>query len=553
MLKLIRIILITLVLISCRTVFSSHKSNTDLQSTEIKKSELGLCTAIRGNAHYLFTHFAAMARIVEHYGTIDALAGGSSSTMTMFLYESIIKNSFIREFNAGEERDLRVSLLLKSVLGTLDLVDASKEVMAFKHLIPVYQKASERGIFAIGFGDYKKMASAMLDLFRSEDFRELINPIIFKMLTNTDGLGYSSYPTKIREARTALSSLVAFKASDQKLFFREGLINFDKLTEMFARLGQFYAGYEPVDPKSMREFLKLCGDESSRGLTWRQIANLKKADQTCGEHYKSLFQAFSRKYVGREKDFPSRVDESLGETVVSIVSTSIIDGSNDVSQYNKSLENYRLNRDPEFTLPFSQIKIGYWMPDSISSIVSANISQFNDLKSKKFLNLGSTSWRQALLISPAEPGLSKGVEVQANVQISLGGWPDLAPVQILKAAECEQIVYITRESTETPFITTPSSLNNGRARGGVAEQLNMTEDERWQLYELTNPQSSFSRAIQASDAVWCTDWNRFGNTEFEAMFDESYDARLVAKSSFFRSPRKPYKNTIETPVTGCSF
>lgn len=548
-----RIIFAVVCLLGCRGSLHTEQELIETKSIQSEQNQPEICAAIRGNAHYLFTHFASLARIVEHFGSLSGLAGGSSSTMTMFIYESIAKNSLIREYPSIEDRNLKIALLLKSIIGTLDLVDASKEVVAFKHLIPVYQKALEQGIFAIGFGDYRKMASAMLDLFRSEDFRELINPTITKMLINTDGLGYSSYPNKIREVRTALSSLVAFKATDQTLFFREGLINFDKLTEMFARLGQFYAGYEPVDLAKMRDFLNVCGDENSRGLNWRQIATLSKGGRSCGERFRELFGAFSQSYIGNETKFPSRVDESVGQEILTIISTSIIEGKDDVAQYDAAMKNYRSNRDPEFSLPFSKIRIGYWMPERIVPTVTSNMKQFDDLKSQKFMNLGSTSWRQALLVSPAEPGLANGVELEASSRLSLGGWPDLAPVQILKSAACKQVIYITRESTETPFITIPANLSDGRARGGVAEQLNMTEDERWRIYDLANPQSSFARAIQSADAVWCTDWNRFGNTEFEEMFNESYSARMVANSKFFRSSTRPYHNLLKQAVTGCSF
>src|SRR5262249_55625801 len=82
--------------------------------------------AIRGNGQAMLSHFAALARLAEHYGPADALAGGSSTSITMFVYESMLKNEALGECAEGacsaEDRALRLALLLKSMQGFIDAV-----------------------------------------------------------------------------------------------------------------------------------------------------------------------------------------------------------------------------------------------------------------------------------------------------------------------------------------------------------------------------------------------------------------------------------------------
>lgn len=551
--RLLRTVLATIALVSCRTSPpDSHARVKDDLAVE-PSGRFGLCAALRGNAHYLFGHFGSLARIVEHYGAPEAMAGGSSSTITMLIYESVMKNRFVLEFPAGDERDQRIALLLKSFMGHVEVVFSGNEAMAVQTLAPLYDRAVSKGVFELDGEDYQKAATAMLELFNSQDLNGLVNPAVKRMLQNSDELGYASYPFKVQETKSALTSITAFRADDQQIFFREGIVNFAKLAEIMGRLAQFYAGYDPVDAAGMREFLSACGSAQSRGKTWRALTSLDAGGQSCGERYRALFRSFSKAYVGHESGFPNRLDETIGESLPSIVSTSIVEGQEDVAAFHEALKNYRDAKEPNFSVPFSRIRFGYWMPPGIAADTAARMARNEDLKSRKFLSLGSAPWRQALTSSPAEPGLARGVELIDGRRVSLGGWSDLAPVQVLKAAGCDKVVYITRESGETPFITQPTPLTSGRARSGLAEQLGMSEEERSGLYDLGNPDSSFARAVKGAEAVWCTDWNRFGDTELEGIFNEAYEARLVARHDFFTTGKSPYPNRISQAVTGCSF
>src|SRR5512141_842017 len=60
-----------------------------------------LCAAVRGNGESILTHFASLSRIVEHYGVVDGMAGGSSGSITTFTYESILKNPAMQRCGTG--------------------------------------------------------------------------------------------------------------------------------------------------------------------------------------------------------------------------------------------------------------------------------------------------------------------------------------------------------------------------------------------------------------------------------------------------------------------
>ena len=70
-------------------------------------------------------------------------------------------------------------------------------------------------------------------------------------------------------------------------------------------------------------------------------------------------------------------------------------------------------------------------------------------------------------------------------------------MQVLKAAGCENVIYVTRRGGESPFAQ------------GVARRLLRSEETLRALYDLDDPLSSMRQALVKADAVLCTDWNRF--------------------------------------------
>ena len=129
---------------SCKTTPSQSRLQNDVTSAQVA---LNTCVALRGNGHYISTHFGGLARILEDQGEIGAMAGGSSSTITMFLHESISLNPLIST-SPPETRAAEKSLLLKSLLGYLEVFEETPEAQAITSMISIVEQAKKAGVFA---------------------------------------------------------------------------------------------------------------------------------------------------------------------------------------------------------------------------------------------------------------------------------------------------------------------------------------------------------------------------------------------------------------------
>src|SRR4051812_44904114 len=115
--QFLALLLTLILLVSCGNDRTLPSSQYDPSAP----TALKLCAGIRGNGQAMLTHFASLARIVEHYGVVDGLAGSSSTSITMFLYTNMHRNSEV--WSCGErpcsyrESTARLALLLKSLQG----------------------------------------------------------------------------------------------------------------------------------------------------------------------------------------------------------------------------------------------------------------------------------------------------------------------------------------------------------------------------------------------------------------------------------------------------
>src|SRR5262245_49290039 len=96
-------------------------SDADSQEGAVEQGYVGLCAAVRGNGENIGAHFGSLAHIIETYGVIEGMAGGSSGSITTFLYESILSNDAVNTCGKkacdASQRSARVSLALKSIYG----------------------------------------------------------------------------------------------------------------------------------------------------------------------------------------------------------------------------------------------------------------------------------------------------------------------------------------------------------------------------------------------------------------------------------------------------
>ena len=185
------------------------------------------------------------------------------------------------------------------------------------------------------------------------------------------------------------------------------------------------------------------------------------------------------------------------------------------------------------------MSFGYWGQAADLTKVAANAEGYTDEKTARFRNLGQATWRTALSMSPAEPGLSRAVAIDAT-QLSAGGWSDLHPVLVLRNLGCENVIYLTRRGGESGFAQ------------GVAALLEMDATTGTALYDLS-AQSSFRTSLEEADGVWCTDWNSFSGTQIQEISLDGYTAPFETSDPAFTDAENAYENTTAQSIfPGCT-
>jgi hypothetical protein len=499
-----------------------------------------LCAAVRGNGESILTHFASLSQIVEHYGVVDGMAGGSSGSITTFTYESILKNPAMRRDPA------RIALALKSVQGYAGTVGESDEAISVMGLATAAAKVKAdyeaRGIDALGTAESAEAAKRLKEVLSVPEVRAIVNPEIFAMLADTEHLAFN-----VNEIKTSIAQLGAFSVDDNRLFFRSGVLAWPALAGLFGRVGDFYAGYGPSDEAGMGAWLDACA-EPTRGKPWSEASSVAiPGGGTCGSALDGLVKSYRAKVRGGEGTFASRIDERVGDPsspLHKLVSTAVLEREA-VTAYKAARARYVAGEFPTGNVPFepafSDVNFGYWGSDADLAKVEALSAKADDLKSRKFSSLGNATWREILAASPAEPGLSRFVEL-SDGRFSAGGWSDLAPSLVLKNLGCAQVVYVTREGDESGFATK------------IAKNAGMSESDWKQLYDLGSETSSYARSVAAADGVWCTNWNAFTDAQMSDMVLDAFNAPLETRPSFASSRvRQPYSRVTErTGKPGCT-
>lgn len=562
----------------------SSSGPTDSQAAAVNADTGPLCVALRGNGHYVITHFNALARIHELYGKIDTIAGGSSSTVTMFAYESMRMNPTVKQCETGacssDQEAKRLALMLKSVRGYAEAVGLTDGIIGESGVLPLIQELQTQGVQGLLQSDPREAARRLQTILEPATLHRLgvlANPELLSLLRTQKDAGEaidSGAPEGVEAARArlvfanqeihdAISTFGHFSAASNRIFFRPGLLSFEDIAETtFARAGDFYAGKDgatdgALDSAGLKVFLDSCA-ERAVGLPWRDpnpaVADADKKDiqhlpmggafegtpTTCADFFKAT-AVQSLHYMESHPNIQTRVEDVIGRAVNTIAVTSVLTGPS-VGLYKTALETYQSGTVPSpqsvpFAPNWADLKIGYWGRATTLDRLLAAADSTRDAKTAKTISLGVTQWKEILKRSPAEPGLSRAVPID-DEKLSLGGWPDLAPVLALKNAGCERTIYVTRTQPESPFAI------------GIAKLLGMSEADQTSLYDLGNPDSSFSKSLSESTAVMCTDWNSFKDMEQDEMAVETYKAPIETKDAFFS---KPGANVTErTGKVGCT-
>ncbi len=502
--------------VSCKTV------NPRGQQSEVlgEAGEPKVCAGVRGNGNLIMAHYGALSHYHEDYPPLDGIAGGSSGSITTFIYESMRMNPLLSQCGdrscTPEETRLRLSFLLKSMLGYAEAFKNGDDVQAVMNLSGVLTKLKE--IFARkDFGALLKanpgqIAGDIVKVLSSPDLNGLINPALIDPFRNLKNLEFH-----ILELKENVNKFGSWEAADPRIFLFPGFFNWENFAKSVGRIGDFYAGYQSYYPKKEMDALLTACSLPMRGQIWEKDVILPNG-LNCQKSALKLMEDYRRNSLSRQGG-AHRIDDPIGKGMLAIASTSVLTGPS-VEVYKKAKRDYEWGNSFDFALKFEDIRAGYFGQDAILSQVAANPRGYTDLRTRKFLSLGAQPWRVVLSTSPAEPSLSEirplpGLRDRKEV-FSVGGWVDLSPSLVLHNAGCDKVVYFTRH--------VPLSAGPGFA-GSIIKMLGASEKD---LDDLVSPDpnreppSSFSLANQEADAVWCTDWDTTSATDMNEHFRAGY-------------------------------
>ncbi|MEO1573714.1 MAG: hypothetical protein AAFU65_02005 [Pseudomonadota bacterium] len=465
-----------------------------------------VCVGIRGNGPRLWAHYSSIARIVEAFGPVGGAAGGSSGSISVFLAESINANPLLRNCANGPctqgEFAARMALLYKSLEGLQD-AGLIADVLAVIDLVAAIQAGDIQGL--LDGDDPLAGVDALIDILSDPDIQSIINPELLSLLLQS--------PDPVFHANDIINGLAAslsFQVVDALPLVRPGPINFQAFANLVGRLGSFYAGYGPFDEVQTQAFLSSCA-LPGRGLDWPNVAPLPAGDTTCGALFASLFDTY-RDAFDPAAD-ANRIDDPIGQYLPSLVTTSVLEGDA-IDAFAAAKASYFAAQPVSLDVDWADVRFGYWGAEADLDTVAANFEGVDDdPKVARFSRLGASPWRDIISVSPAEPGLSRALELPDG-RVSAGGWSDPVPTQVLNALECERVILVNRRDGIGGFTT------------GVATQLGATESDLADQYDLADPGSGFSQSLSEADGVWCTDWDAPDTFDIPGLFAQGWNAPL---------------------------
>lgn len=501
-----------------------------------QRAEPRLCVAVRGNGQLITAHFASLARITEHYGLIDAAAGGSSGSITIFMTESVRKNPEVWQCGDApcteRERAGRAALLLKSFPGYLAHLSTTDEAAAFLQLQPLVAKVQDAGIAALADTDVLAARDALLSVLQSPDVRDLINPELITLLQHSPDPAFH-----VRDLLDGIQKLGSFDADSDRIFLRPGLVDFESLGEKLGRAASFYAGYGPADHARMARWLDACA-EPGRGKTWFEVAALPAGGSTCGGELDAMIGSYRAAFIADEASIHSRIDDPVGDVMPALISTSVVTGAS-AARFADARRAYDAGTPTPLDVDFDDVRFGYFGNRADLARVADNGRGYADAKTARFLSLGEATWREVLSFSPAEPGLARALELPSG-DVSFGGWSDLHPTLVLQNLGCEQVVYVTRRGDESGFAV------------GVARLLGMDAATEAALYDL-DADSAFARSLAETDATWCTDWDHQRAFDLPGITRDGYTAPMQSTAAFFTAGDDPYPQvSASLGLRGCT-
>lgn len=517
--------------------------------------ESDYCLAIRGNGENAAAHWGGLAKLVEQKGSLpSAMAGGSSATVTMFFVDSIAGNPVIANEKDPEKKKQMTALMLKSLPGFVQAMAKQDGLMGAYNFLGELAKnksdtkaAAQKVLAGAGKLDPQDVQKAFAK------YGPLVNPEMLQ--------GLATNPNYFRkEAQKGLEVFGKFDAgTDEKLFFRPGLVDFKYFSVLLGTIADFYAGNTDDETKeAFTKYTSECAGQSM-GKQWKDVP----AD--CSDRFNKIVGRYLEKGEFQNKALFGQV----GEHIPALPTTSLVSGPG-LDNYKEKKAAYMKGekRDYDhFSVNFDEdVKFGYWGRAGDLAKAEKGLEgdrQAGDFKANKFKALGPANWFEVLAVSPAEPGLANfqpmpvntskekvlaelqkptlqrwsGLEYRDRVG-SAGGWSDLAPTGVLKAMGCPQVGYLTRKGGDTVFgqqvaiklagdrdnIPWWLKIKEQNATGWPTEGTG-AENTAWnRSSNMANLHSSLQNSLRKADFFYCTDWDNYGvfTGQFWPMVEEAY-------------------------------
>jgi hypothetical protein len=497
------------------------------------------CVGIRGNGENAPAHWPSLARLVEENGMPKAMAGSSSGSVSMFFMDSLAGNSAINAEKDPEKKRRMQAVLLKSLPQFADTMAHTDKIASAWNL------SKQLGSSGSPISDGLKSIFSGKGPLKAADVEQIYGK--YAVLANPELLrGIESNPSYFKgEAGQALSVFGKFDATkDDKLFFRPGLVDFKSFAVVLGEIADFYAGNTDEDTQNrLAAFAGDCAD-SGYGKQWKDIS------PDCNQKFQRIVSDYLNKGQFQHKALFNQV----GTNIPAFPSTALVKGDG-LKAYNAEKAAYLKGEDrqyADFSVDFNKdLAFGYWGSEENLAKIDKGLDKFRaegDLKSQKFQAAGQANWFEVLSVSPAEPGLANLQRIPTGTTrgqvvlemqkpfstrwnslvyrddaISAGGWSDLHPTLVLKAAGCEHVAYITRqggdakfgqqvflrltgEASKVPFWT---HLEDNNARGWSVAGTPAADTNWNKIYNLGNHDSSYQRSLRAADAVYCTNWDSY--------------------------------------------
>ncbi|OQW53431.1 MAG: hypothetical protein A4S09_07465 [Proteobacteria bacterium SG_bin7] len=534
------------------------------------------CLALRGNGEAQPAHWGALANVVERFGLPEVQSGGSSAAISLMLLESIASNPWVA--NATDEQQKSRAAFLLKVLHGITIYFSKK----------IKNKIDKSGL------DIQKLFTAKANDLQIDSLSEVIkSPIpdsitsrlaqtevvntlyalginessryffLFKKLLDLQkGIKLEAHEIpRIRfyaeDLRRTLLTFGSFDAeSDPAIFFREGIINFERLGFGMGKIATYLSGKysTSVSTEAFNRLISLC-EHRHKGLTWKELVS---QEGDCQSYLNASLESyfFGQTLVWENVNFAK---QPVGNVIPSIPTTAVLINSA-FTQAKDAMEAYHASLDRKVAENFKvqnikDVRLGYWGSPSWLNKIFLNLDR-RDAKSSMFLGLGrAENWLEVLRASPAEPGLAnlQPMKVNGKEAFSAGGWSDLHPVLVLKATGvCQNVVYVTRQGGESLFAQGIAKrlLNLDRKWEFLSTKDKTTKEKNAQLndvgdvgdkkslwsrlYNLANPLSSFKKSLSKADAVLCTNWNDFDvRNQLDELVEDSYRSEL---SKFVNKP-----------------